>query len=111
MPNWVAGLLKLCLRVSCCHNVLSPSFSRDRVAFVWQAVRDHLYHLCVNAVEYCFLVERAVVGLLRLAIRLLRREEISAQVKGGFMEWSALIVGPLVHSISGMMTFFLEFCG
>ncbi|KAJ6661793.1 hypothetical protein lerEdw1_013315, partial [Lerista edwardsae] len=54
--------------------------NRDRVAFVWQAVRDHLYHLCINAVEYCFLVERAVVGLLRLAIRLLRREEISAQV-------------------------------
>ncbi|KAH0624366.1 hypothetical protein JD844_031764 [Phrynosoma platyrhinos] len=54
--------------------------NRDRVAFVWQAVRDHLYHLCVNAMEYCFLVERAVVGLLRLASRLLRREEISAQV-------------------------------
>ncbi|XP_053163380.1 Golgi-specific brefeldin A-resistance guanine nucleotide exchange factor 1 isoform X7 [Hemicordylus capensis] len=54
--------------------------NRDRVAFVWQAVRDHLYHLCINAMEYCFLVERAVVGLLRLAIRLLRREEISAQV-------------------------------
>ncbi|XP_044276109.1 Golgi-specific brefeldin A-resistance guanine nucleotide exchange factor 1 isoform X3 [Varanus komodoensis] len=54
--------------------------NRDRVAFVWQAVRVHLYHLCVDAVEYGFLVERAVVGLLRLAIRLLRREEISAQV-------------------------------
>lgn len=27
------------------------------------------------------MVERAVVGLLRLAIRLLRREEISAQVR------------------------------
>ncbi|XP_060625194.2 Golgi-specific brefeldin A-resistance guanine nucleotide exchange factor 1 isoform X1 [Anolis sagrei] len=54
--------------------------NRDRVGFVWQAVRDHFYHLCVNSLEYCFLVERAVVGLLRLAIRLLRREEISAQV-------------------------------
>ncbi|XP_029464878.1 Golgi-specific brefeldin A-resistance guanine nucleotide exchange factor 1 isoform X2 [Rhinatrema bivittatum] len=54
--------------------------NRDRVACVWQAVRDHLYHLCVHAVEFCFLVDRAVVGLLRLAIRLLRREEISAQV-------------------------------
>uniref|UniRef100_A0A8D0H5T6 Golgi-specific brefeldin A-resistance guanine nucleotide exchange factor 1 n=1 Tax=Sphenodon punctatus TaxID=8508 RepID=A0A8D0H5T6_SPHPU len=52
----------------------------DRVACVWQTVRDHLYHLCAHAVEFCFLVERAVVGLLRLAIRLLRREEISAQV-------------------------------
>ncbi|XP_044879556.1 Golgi-specific brefeldin A-resistance guanine nucleotide exchange factor 1 isoform X3 [Mauremys mutica] len=54
--------------------------NRDRVGCVWQAVRDHLYHLCVHALEFCFLVERAVVGLLRLAIRLLRREEISAQV-------------------------------
>ncbi|KFO94316.1 Golgi-specific brefeldin A-resistance guanine nucleotide exchange factor 1, partial [Buceros rhinoceros silvestris] len=54
--------------------------NRDRVTCVWQTVRDHLYHLCVNVMEFCFLVERAVVGLLRLAIRLLRREEISAQV-------------------------------
>ncbi|KAM4031164.1 Golgi-specific brefeldin A-resistance guanine nucleotide exchange factor 1 isoform 2-T3 [Anomaloglossus baeobatrachus] len=54
--------------------------NRDRVGCVWQVVRDHLYHLCAHAVEYCFLVERAVVGLLRLAIRLLRREDISGQV-------------------------------
>nr|XP_033796317.1 Golgi-specific brefeldin A-resistance guanine nucleotide exchange factor 1 isoform X2 [Geotrypetes seraphini]XP_033796319.1 Golgi-specific brefeldin A-resistance guanine nucleotide exchange factor 1 isoform X2 [Geotrypetes seraphini] len=54
--------------------------NRDRVACVWQAVRDHLYRLCVHAMEFCFLVDRAVVGLLRLAIRLLRREEISSQV-------------------------------
>ncbi|NWX48524.1 GBF1 factor, partial [Steatornis caripensis] len=54
--------------------------NRDRVTCVWQTVRDHLYNLCVHAMEFCFLVERAVVGLLRLAIRLLRREEISAQV-------------------------------
>ncbi|NXT29696.1 GBF1 factor, partial [Syrrhaptes paradoxus] len=54
--------------------------NRDRVTFVWQTVQDHLYHLCVHAMEFCFLVERAVVGLLRLAIRLLRREEISVQV-------------------------------
>uniref|UniRef100_M3ZUN6 Golgi brefeldin A resistant guanine nucleotide exchange factor 1 n=1 Tax=Xiphophorus maculatus TaxID=8083 RepID=M3ZUN6_XIPMA len=54
--------------------------NRDRVSCVWQTVRDHLYHQCVHATESCFLVERAVVGLLRLAIRLLRREEISSQV-------------------------------
>ncbi|XP_018083084.1 Golgi-specific brefeldin A-resistance guanine nucleotide exchange factor 1 isoform X4 [Xenopus laevis] len=54
--------------------------NRDRVGCVWQAVRDHLFRLCVHAVEFCFLVERAVVGLMRLAIRLLRREEISSQV-------------------------------
>ncbi|TSK22810.1 Golgi-specific brefeldin A-resistance guanine nucleotide exchange factor 1 [Bagarius yarrelli] len=54
--------------------------NRDRVACVWQTVRARLYHLCVHANESCFLVERAVVGLLRLAIRLLRREDISSQV-------------------------------
>ncbi|KAM7074020.1 Golgi-specific brefeldin A-resistance guanine nucleotide exchange factor 1 isoform 6-T7 [Molossus nigricans] len=54
--------------------------NRDRVGCVWQTVRDHLYHLCVQAQDFCFLVDRAVVGLLRLAIRLLRREEISGQV-------------------------------
>ncbi|XP_071337602.1 Golgi-specific brefeldin A-resistance guanine nucleotide exchange factor 1 isoform X2 [Trachinotus anak] len=54
--------------------------NRDRVSCVWQTVRDHLCHLCVHANESCFLVERAVVGLLRLAIRLLRREDISCQV-------------------------------
>ncbi|XP_038593458.1 Golgi-specific brefeldin A-resistance guanine nucleotide exchange factor 1 isoform X1 [Micropterus salmoides] len=54
--------------------------NRDRVACVWQTVCDRLCHLCVHASESCFLVERAVVGLLRLAIRLLRREDISSQV-------------------------------
>lgn len=54
--------------------------NRDRVSCVWQTVRDHLYQLCVHANDSCFLVERAVVGLLRLAIRLLRREDISSQV-------------------------------
>ncbi|XP_074531303.1 Golgi-specific brefeldin A-resistance guanine nucleotide exchange factor 1 isoform X2 [Halichoeres trimaculatus] len=54
--------------------------NRDRVSCVWQTVRDRLCHLCVHATESCFLVERAVVGLLRLAIRLLRREDISSQV-------------------------------
>ncbi|KAM6956606.1 Golgi-specific brefeldin A-resistance guanine nucleotide exchange factor 1 [Aplochiton taeniatus] len=54
--------------------------NRDRVSCVWQTVREHLCHLCVHANESCFLVERAVVGLIRLAIRLLRREDISSQV-------------------------------
>ncbi|XP_051506631.1 Golgi-specific brefeldin A-resistance guanine nucleotide exchange factor 1-like isoform X1 [Myxocyprinus asiaticus] len=54
--------------------------NRDRVSCVWQTVRDHLYQLCVHATESCFLVERAVVGLLRLAIRLLRREDVGSQV-------------------------------
>ena len=54
--------------------------NRDRISPFWQSIRDHLYSLIVNANENTFLVERAVVGLLRLAIRLLRREEIASQV-------------------------------
>nr|XP_032805808.1 Golgi-specific brefeldin A-resistance guanine nucleotide exchange factor 1 isoform X1 [Petromyzon marinus]XP_032805809.1 Golgi-specific brefeldin A-resistance guanine nucleotide exchange factor 1 isoform X1 [Petromyzon marinus]XP_032805810.1 Golgi-specific brefeldin A-resistance guanine nucleotide exchange factor 1 isoform X1 [Petromyzon marinus]XP_032805811.1 Golgi-specific brefeldin A-resistance guanine nucleotide exchange factor 1 isoform X1 [Petromyzon marinus] len=54
--------------------------NKDRVGCLWQTVRDHLYQLIVHASEHCFLLERAVVGLLRLAIRLLRREENSTQV-------------------------------
>lgn len=47
----------------------------------WQSIQDHLYSLIVNATENTFLVERAVVGLLRLTIRLLRRDEIASQVR------------------------------
>ncbi len=54
---------------------------RDRMGPFWQSLRDHIYNLIVNATEPTFLVERAVVGLLRLAIRLLRREEIASQVR------------------------------
>ncbi|XP_028983448.1 Golgi-specific brefeldin A-resistance guanine nucleotide exchange factor 1 isoform X2 [Betta splendens] len=67
-----AFCLEMCLRI-----VLE---NRDRVSCVWQTMRDHLCHLCVHANESCFLVERAVVGLLRLAVRLLRRDDISSQV-------------------------------
>ena len=54
---------------------------RDRVSSVWQGIRDHLYSLIVAPEEYSLLVERAVVGLLRLAIRLLRREDVALQVR------------------------------
>ncbi|XP_066304243.1 Golgi-specific brefeldin A-resistance guanine nucleotide exchange factor 1-like isoform X1 [Branchiostoma lanceolatum] len=54
--------------------------NKDRISALWQPVRDHLYSLIANSGEFSVLVERAVVGLLRLAIRLLRREEISDQV-------------------------------
>ena len=54
---------------------------RDRMAVFWQSIQDHLYSLLVNATEHTFVVERAVVGLLRLTIRLLRRDEIAAQVR------------------------------
>lgn len=52
---------------------------RDRVMTIWQTVRDHLYTLVMNAsvFDYQFLLERSVIGLLRIAIRLMRNEEMS----------------------------------
>eukprot|EP00795_Rhopilema_esculentum_P008272 gene8272-14228_t len=54
--------------------------NKDRISVLWQTVRDHLTSIIISAQKYSFLVERAVVGLLRLAIRLIRREDISSQV-------------------------------
>ena len=48
---------------------------------LWQGIRDHLYSLIVAPDEYSLLVERAVVGILRLAIRLLRRDDVALQVR------------------------------
>lgn len=59
------------------------SISRDRVGGFWTNVRDHIYSLVMgaSASDHLFLMERAVVGILRLAIRLLRKEEMAAQVR------------------------------
>nr|CAB3248501.1 golgi-specific brefeldin A-resistance guanine nucleotide exchange factor 1 [Phallusia mammillata] len=54
--------------------------NRDRILSLWQMVRDHLYTLIVMATDYSLLLERAVVGLLRMAIRLLHREDVAEEV-------------------------------
>jgi len=54
--------------------------NRDRIALLWQSLREHLSNIIISAPKVSFLVERAVVGLLRLAIRLIRRDDISGQV-------------------------------
>ncbi|KAI0212076.1 Golgi-specific brefeldin A-resistance guanine nucleotide exchange factor 1 [Lamellibrachia satsuma] len=57
--------------------------NRDRIGPFWQSIRDHIYNIVVNnASTNSFLVERAIVGLLRLAIRLLRRDDLAPQVRG-----------------------------
>lgn len=75
---------------------------------LWQGVCDHLYSLIVSTSEYSQLVERAVVGLLRLAIRLLRKDDIATQV--GFSK-PANIAQPkinmfLVNAYEGRDTMF-----
>jgi hypothetical protein len=58
------------------------SFGRDRVNTIWQVVRDHIYSLVMGAAacDNHFLMERSIVGLLRLAIRLMRREDMTPVV-------------------------------
>ncbi|XP_045476199.1 Golgi-specific brefeldin A-resistance guanine nucleotide exchange factor 1 [Harmonia axyridis] len=53
--------------------------NRDRVISIWQMIRDHIYTLVMNAslFDYQFLLERSVIGLLRVAIRLMRNEDMS----------------------------------
>ncbi|XP_046405240.1 Golgi-specific brefeldin A-resistance guanine nucleotide exchange factor 1 isoform X2 [Ischnura elegans] len=56
--------------------------NRDRVGCIWQGVRDHIYSLLMGAAvcDLHFLMERSVVGLLRLASALMRREDMSPVV-------------------------------
>ncbi len=54
--------------------------NRDRIACIWSFVRNHFYNSIVNANQYSFFIERIVVGLLRIAARLLRKEDLSNEV-------------------------------
>lgn len=55
-------------------------FNRDRVGLLWPLVREHLVDILMVAKEPCFFVERVIIGLLRLALRLIRRQELTTQV-------------------------------
>ena len=54
--------------------------NRDRVTLFWPTVRHQFYAILVNANEKSFFVERTCIGLLRIAARLLRREELASEV-------------------------------
>ncbi|XP_052766160.1 Golgi-specific brefeldin A-resistance guanine nucleotide exchange factor 1-like isoform X2 [Mya arenaria] len=72
--------------------------NRDRVTPIWESVKEHIYNLVVNAPERTFMVERTVVGLLRISIRLLRREDIAPQVLSSIQV--LLMMKPqVVHSV------------
>ncbi|CAN7993472.1 unnamed protein product, partial [Ixodes hexagonus] len=75
--------------------------NKDRVGPIWAAVRDHLYTLVMgaSASDYRFLLERAVVGILRLAIRLIRREEMTSQVLRS-LKMLLVLRPPTLHQVS-----------
>ena len=56
--------------------------NKDRVTEIWPSVVDHMKKLIEVAVEAVqkrpFLLERSVNGLLRMAVRLARKEDLSS---------------------------------
>lgn len=54
--------------------------NRDRISCIWSLIRNHFYNIIINSNEYSFLLERTVVGLIRITARLLRREELASEV-------------------------------
>lgn len=73
--------------------------NRDRIVVYWQTIQDHFYSLIVNSAEHTFLVERVVVGLLRITIKLLRREEIAQQMLSS-LRILLLMKPEVIHSLS-----------
>ncbi|XP_015907017.1 Golgi-specific brefeldin A-resistance guanine nucleotide exchange factor 1 isoform X3 [Parasteatoda tepidariorum] len=56
--------------------------NRDRVMSIWTIIRDHLLNMIMTSAssDHTYLLERSVVGILRIAIRLIRKEEMIPQV-------------------------------
>ena len=54
--------------------------NRDRITLIWSQINRHLCDLITEAKICSFLVQRAVVGLLRLCIRLLHNEIVASDV-------------------------------
>ena len=74
---------------------------------MWQSVREHIYGLVANSTQNTFLVERVVVGLLRISIRLLRREEIAPQVLTS-LQILLMMEAKVIHSISQQIAYGLH---
>lgn len=58
--------------------------NRDRVMVFWDPLREHLFSMIYAAAasDMPYLLERSTVGLLRLALRLMRKEDLCSVVRG-----------------------------
>ncbi|CAF2138284.1 unnamed protein product [Rotaria magnacalcarata] len=81
--------------------------NRDRVTLFWPTVRNQFYSILVNANEKSFFVERTCVGLLRIAARLLRRDELASEILASLR--ILLLMKPhVIHSLSSEIAFGLH---
>ncbi|UJR20526.1 hypothetical protein I4U23_023653 [Adineta vaga] len=81
--------------------------NRDRVTVFWPTIRHQLYSILVNANEKSFFVERTCIGLLRIAARLLRREELASEVMNSLR--ILLLMKPhVLHGLSSEIAYGLH---
>ncbi len=73
--------------------------NRDRVGIIWQPVSDHLSRLIMSSTgaDKAFLLERAVTALMRLTIRLSRKEDLASLVVQSLKVLLALKVNVTFH--------------
>jgi len=57
--------------------------NKDRIGLFWSELSNHLSRIILTSHRHRHLLERAVVGMLRLAIRLMNRESLVPQVRPG----------------------------
>lgn len=81
--------------------------NRDRVTLFWSTVRHQFYSILVNANEKSFFIERTCVGLLRIAARLLRREELASEVLAS-LRMLLLMKPHVIHSLASEIAFGLH---
>ncbi len=81
--------------------------NRDRISCIWLIIRNHFYSIICNSNEYTFFLERAVVGLQRISVRLLRREELVNEVLSS-LRMLLLIKSQIIRKISKQVAYGLH---
>ena len=74
--------------------------NRDRVSVIWRSVSDHLHRVISvssRTLDTHFQLERAVTSLLRLGVRLARKEDLASMVVQSLRILLAIKPGAILH--------------
>ncbi|CAF4415276.1 unnamed protein product, partial [Adineta steineri] len=81
--------------------------NRDRVTIFWSTIRHQFYSILANANDKSFFIERTCIGLLRIAARLLRREELASEVLNS-LRILLLMKSHVLHALSSEIAYGLH---
>jgi golgi-specific brefeldin A-resistance guanine nucleotide exchange factor 1 len=83
--------------------------NRDRIVYIWPLVRNHFYNIFITSAHehshVSFFLERAIVGLLRISARLLRREELVDEVLASLRMLLLFKKKPFIKRLSRQVAF------